>query len=76
MQNRSDHRIFCSLLNVCVFLSIAWFITSIENTIRWNGIRGVNSINTTGQLIPLIVGCVSASQVVKKLMLLVGAKVS
>lgn len=75
-KNRPNHRIFCSLWNGCVVLSIAWFITSIELTIRWNNIRNVNNIDTTGQLIPLIIGCVSTSQVVKKLILLAFAKVS
>jgi hypothetical protein len=60
---------------VYVVLSIAWFITSIECTIIWNDIRGVNTIDTTGQLIPFIIGCVSASQVIKKLMLLAWSKV-
>lgn len=56
-------------------LSIAWFITSIETTIRWNSIQGVHSIDSTGQLIPFIIGCVSASQVLKKVILLALGKV-
>lgn len=75
-KNRPNHRIFCSLWNACVVLSIAWFIASIEFTIRWNNIRNVNTIDATGQLIPFIIGCVSASQVVKKLILLALAEVS
>lgn len=57
-------------------LSIVWFITSIETTIRWNNIQGVHSIDSTGQLIPFIIGVVSASQVFKKIVLLAFAKVS
>lgn len=57
-------------------LSIVWFIISIETTIRWNNIQGVNTIDSTGQLIPLIIGCVSASQAIKKVVLLALAKVS
>lgn len=49
-----------------VLLSIVWFIMSIELTIRWNGVQGVDTIQTTGQLIPFIIGCVSISQVMKK----------
>ena len=70
------NKIFCCLWNIGVILSIAWFIASIEFTIRWNDIRSVDTISTTGQLIPFIIGCVSASQVVKKLVLLAFAKVS
>lgn len=43
--------------------SIAWFILSIEYTIRWNDIRGINTIDSTGQLIPFVMGCLSTSQV-------------
>lgn len=75
-QSRLQYKAFCFLWNLCVILSIAWFIASIEFTIRWNDIRGVNTIDSTGQLIPFIVGCVSASQVMKKLMLFAGARVS
>ncbi|KAH6974579.1 hypothetical protein BKA56DRAFT_490409 [Ilyonectria sp. MPI-CAGE-AT-0026] len=70
VQNRLHHQIFCFLWNVCVVLSIAWFIASIELTIRWNHIREVNTIETTGQLIPFVIGVLSALQVVKKLFLL------
>ena len=56
-------------------VSIAWFITSIETTIRWNNIQGVHTIDSTGQLIPFIIGCVSASQVLKKVILLALGKV-
>ncbi|CAI7669197.1 unnamed protein product [Penicillium discolor] len=52
-----SHRAFCSLWNVYVVLSIAWFIASIECTIHWNYIQGVNDIQTTGQLIPFVIGC-------------------
>ncbi|OIW26914.1 hypothetical protein CONLIGDRAFT_707535 [Coniochaeta ligniaria NRRL 30616] len=60
----------CVAWNIWMVLSIIWFITSIETTIWWNNIQGVHTIDSTGQLIPFIIGCVSASQVVKKLILL------
>ncbi|KGO42697.1 hypothetical protein PEX1_057310 [Penicillium expansum] len=69
-----QHRTFSSLWNVYVVLSIAWFIASIEYTIHWNYIQGVHDIQTTGQLIPFVIGCVSASQVIKRLMLFAWAK--
>jgi hypothetical protein len=59
-----------------VVLSIAWFIVSIETTIHWNNIQGVNTIDSTGQLIPFVIGCVSASQALKKIILLALGKVS
>lgn len=37
-----------------VFLPV--FIATIEMTIRYNDIRGVNSFGSTGQLIPLVIG--------------------
>lgn len=61
---------FCILWNIGIACTIAWFITSIECTIRWNRIEGVGTINTTGQLIPFVIGCVSAVQAAKRLVLL------
>ncbi|KAK4201693.1 hypothetical protein QBC40DRAFT_170912 [Triangularia verruculosa] len=61
---------FCVVWNLLQLGSIVWFITSIETTIRWNNIQGVNTIDSTGQLIPFVMGCVSASQVMKKVTLL------
>ncbi|CAI7591962.1 unnamed protein product [Penicillium glandicola] len=71
---KSHHRNISSLWNFYVVLTIAWFIASIECTIHWNHIQGVNDLQTTGQLIPFIIGCVSASQVIKRLMLFAWAK--
>ncbi|KAK3379136.1 hypothetical protein B0T24DRAFT_145958 [Lasiosphaeria ovina] len=62
------------LFNIYTFLSIAWFIISIELAIKWNNIEGVDSIDSTGQLIPFIIGCVSASQILKKIILLALSK--
>jgi len=75
-QHRSSFVRHLSLFyNVYTVLSIVWFILSIELTIRWNNIQGVNTIDSTGQLIPFIIGCVSASQTLKKLVLLALSKV-
>ncbi|KAF3903256.1 hypothetical protein ABW20_dc0106570 [Dactylellina cionopaga] len=51
--------------NILMFLTIVWFILSIELTIAWNDIQGVNTIQTTGQLIPFIIGVTSAAQAVQ-----------
>ncbi|KAJ5548425.1 hypothetical protein N7513_005659 [Penicillium frequentans] len=72
--NRHHHRVFCVLWNAYVLLSIVWFIMSIEYTIHWNNIHGVDTINTTGQLIPFIIGCVTSLQVIKRIMLFAWAK--
>ncbi|KAI0884986.1 uncharacterized protein GGS22DRAFT_136864 [Annulohypoxylon maeteangense] len=64
------NRRFCLLWNVYVVLSIIWFILSIEFTLSWNNIQGVNSIDSAGQLIPFVIGAVSTLQVMKKVILL------
>ncbi|KAF0327044.1 hypothetical protein GQ607_005808 [Colletotrichum asianum] len=56
--------------NVMVFLSILWFILSIELTLGWNHVQDINEIKTTGQLIPFIIGCVSTCQVLKQVALI------
>ncbi|KAH6627253.1 hypothetical protein B0J18DRAFT_478269 [Chaetomium sp. MPI-SDFR-AT-0129] len=64
----------CIAWTVFNVLTIVWFITSIETTIRWNNIQEVHTIDSTGQLIPFIIGVVSAAQVLKKLVLLALSK--
>jgi len=56
--------------NIGIVLSIVWFILSVELTLSWNRFEGINDIGSPGQLIPLIIGCVSTSIAIKKLMLL------
>ena len=68
--------LFCVVWNAVVVLSIVWFIVSIETTIRWNNVQGVNTIESTGQLLPTILGAVSMARVLKRLVLLVLGKVS
>ncbi|KAI0901294.1 hypothetical protein F4806DRAFT_492184 [Annulohypoxylon nitens] len=69
---RSDYlaRRICVFWNIFVVLSIIWFILSIEFTLSWNNIKGVNSIDSAGQLIPFVIGAVSTLQVIKKVILL------
>ncbi|CAH0050645.1 unnamed protein product [Clonostachys solani] len=57
------------MLHVYFAFVIAWLIVDIECTIRWNNITNVDTVNTTGQLIPLVVGCISAADTFKSLML-------
>ncbi|XXG97336.1 hypothetical protein Hte_003633 [Hypoxylon texense] len=63
-------KLFCCLWNTFTILSIAWFMLSIELTLKWNNVEGVNSINNTGQLIPFVIVCVSTAQVIKKVTLI------
>jgi hypothetical protein len=35
---------------------MAWVVFAIELTIKWNRIRGVYVVNSTGQLIPFVIG--------------------
>ncbi|OTA58025.1 hypothetical protein K449DRAFT_131072 [Hypoxylon sp. EC38] len=63
-------RRICILWNIFIALSIAWFILSIELTIKWNDIKGVNAIDSAGQLIPFVIGGISTAQVLKKVILL------
>jgi len=39
-------------------ICIAWAVLSVELTLAWNNITGVNTLNSTGQLIPFIIGVV------------------
>ncbi len=45
---------------------MVWFVLSIELTLHWNQVQGVNGLESTGQLIPFIIGVVSTAQAVKK----------
>lgn len=39
-------------------LSLLWAIAAVELSLYWNQITGVYAINSTGQLIPFIIGIV------------------
>lgn len=45
-------------------LELVYSIVGIELTIRWNSIRDVYSINTTGQLIPFVIGLVGLVEII------------
>jgi hypothetical protein len=44
--------------------SLAYSIIGIEMTLYWNSISGVYTINTTGQLIPFVIGLACLTKVV------------
>jgi len=60
------HKVFCAVWHTGIVLAMIWFILSVELVLYWNDVRGVNTIQSTGQLIPFIIGVVSCSQAVKK----------
>jgi hypothetical protein len=55
---------------------MVWFVLSIELTLYWNDVQGVNTIQSTGQLIPFIIGVVSSAQALKKVTITTIKKVS
>jgi hypothetical protein len=38
---------------------LAFTVAAIELEVRWNNVDGITGVQTTGQLIPLVVGCIS-----------------
>ncbi|KAI0876303.1 hypothetical protein GGS24DRAFT_452081 [Hypoxylon argillaceum] len=44
-------------------LSLTYLVVMIEATIRWNKLQGVHSVNSVGQIIPLVVGITCLVQV-------------
>ena len=46
-----------SAIGSLVFLAL--YILATELQMRWNHLDGINSVNTTGQIIPLVLGCLS-----------------
>lgn len=55
---------------------IVWFIICTELMIHWNHISGIDTINTTGQLIPFIIGVASACRTLQRIALATIKKVS
>jgi hypothetical protein len=42
--------------NISISLALAFFIVSTELIIKWNDIQEVNNIQSTGQILPVVVG--------------------
>lgn len=70
------YQIICLVHHVVILLVAAYFILSIELTILWNGIAGVHTVTSTGQLIPLIIGVVSSVRATQEVVLGVLRKVN
>ncbi|ETS78445.1 hypothetical protein PFICI_10507 [Pestalotiopsis fici W106-1] len=60
-----------SLWHAWIVGATIWFIVSVELNIRWNKITGVHTIESTGQLIPFVVGVASFIRAKHKLIVLI-----
>jgi len=40
-------------------LTLVFYIVASELQLGWNNLDGINSLNTTGQIIPLVIGTLS-----------------
>ncbi|KAH8879035.1 hypothetical protein GQ53DRAFT_849863 [Thozetella sp. PMI_491] len=60
-----------SLWQLWVVGATIWFIASVELSIRWNNISGVHTIESTGQLIPFVIGVVSFTRAKHKLLVFI-----
>jgi hypothetical protein len=49
----------CAAAHMLTLITMACFIMCVEETILVAGISGVNTIGTTGQLIPFVIGVFS-----------------
>lgn len=64
-----DDKVFLSLTNTYFGFGLAFFILSVELTIRWNHIQGVQDIQSTGQILPLAVGGAGLIRVLYKFLI-------
>jgi hypothetical protein len=44
---------------VTAIFGLAFSVAAIELELRWNNVDGITGVQTTGQIIPLVVGCMS-----------------
>lgn len=44
---------------VTALFGLAFTVAAIELELRWNNVDGITGVQTTGQIIPLVVGCIS-----------------
>jgi hypothetical protein len=76
MRYSISYRIITVIAHIGTAMAIAWFIICTELMIHWNQISGVDTINTTGQLIPFIIGVASACRTLQRIALATIKKVS
>ncbi|MCJ1377565.1 hypothetical protein MMC17_000660 [Xylographa soralifera] len=56
MQEHYNSKYTQQVIYVSNFICIIWTLISVELTLLWNDIRGVYTLDSTGQLIPFIIG--------------------
>jgi hypothetical protein len=49
-------RYYNEIIGLVGLIATIWTILVIELTIKWNGIRGINQLTSTSQLIPFVIG--------------------
>ena len=69
--NRSSvtARLLCLIFHAFTVVTIVWFVLSIELTLNWNGITGVYTLSSTGQLIPFVIGFMSFMNAIQQTVL-------
>lgn len=55
-------------VRITLSTALILFIVSVEMMVRWNHIQGVNSLGSTGQLLPLIIGVGGMFRVIHNLL--------
>jgi hypothetical protein len=73
---RTTDKCLSASAHVLIVATMVFFIMFIERTILVAGISGVNTIKTTGQLIPFVTGVFSLIMALKELMMLLLWEVS
>ena len=68
--SRALDKSLCAFAHVLTLTAMACFILFVERTILVAGISGVNTIRTTGQLIPFVIGVFSLAAALRDLILL------
>jgi hypothetical protein len=64
---RALDKSLCASAHVLTLTAMACFILFVEETILVAGISGVNTIRTTGQLIPFVIGVFSLAVALRDL---------
>ena len=62
-------RLLCLIFHTFMVATILWFVLSIELTLKWNGITGVYTLSSTGQLIPFVIGFMSFMNAIQQTVL-------
>jgi hypothetical protein len=58
-----------TIMTLCGLIAIAWSIVTVESSLLWSNITGVNGILSAGQIIPAIVGITSLLKTLNSIIL-------